>query len=668
RAEVSIWHRPDPPASKQRTRINMAQEPEPCASPNSPSKELFPSGECLEGDVVWAKFNKKPWWPCQVIRHPVQRVHTKMKVPSPRPCRMYFLQTIGEVVDFAWIPETVVVPFENGHQFEDNLVLKRRGKQKEKDYKYKVKRINSDWESSVSKAEELFHGVKQNRPTSPNGEVLSLSPGLQSVEQLLSHDRPLSSGPVEHREHKRHHSNNPLQNGLANKRKKKRLSDIFGHIVGGSKEQTFSTGGPLKDEDSPYADLDSVPILHRPKRTELPQEREVDRGLVSQNVSAKNTSKNSKNSVDSSNSSSCLLTPQAEPTSGGLDITSTSKHLRSFPASSRLMTKALKAEGDTGLDSLMTSFTSTEVHTEHNATETTTEASTPSETAPGNSSSPETQSPVKRRARKPDKKKILNGFCKESKPHDSSIESIPDVEVKTENVSSEISFSPPLSPMEAFQNVKELKFKSIAKEEENASEESAFRPEPGYQFSTFLMLLKDMHDTRQKEGKPLSLPTSPVLIKEEPMAIPPTPAKSPREFTTQNTFTTGTKSDSDQSKSHKNNCIVQSDSGVSEDAAEKQRRKQRLPAKLKVSIPRLSSHLTNLAYGIQLAKSPSKLREETLEVKPSASEEERSKGNSHKEVTGQAKVNGSHTDLDVEVRGLRGIKSLDTRLSGNVNK
>lgn len=59
-------------------------------------------------------------------------------VPSPRPCRMYFLETIGEIVESSWVPGNVILPFEGGHQFEDLPVLRRRGKQKEKDYKYTV--------------------------------------------------------------------------------------------------------------------------------------------------------------------------------------------------------------------------------------------------------------------------------------------------------------------------------------------------------------------------------------------------------------------------------------------------------------------------------------------------------------------------------------------------
>uniref|UniRef100_A0A673BEQ7 PWWP domain-containing protein n=1 Tax=Sphaeramia orbicularis TaxID=375764 RepID=A0A673BEQ7_9TELE len=95
-------------------------------------KSLFLPFKYLEGDLVWAKFNRRPWWPCQITCDPKQGIHSKMKVPSPRPCRMYFLQTVGEVIESAWVPGNVVLPFEGGHQFEDLPVLRRRGKQRRK--------------------------------------------------------------------------------------------------------------------------------------------------------------------------------------------------------------------------------------------------------------------------------------------------------------------------------------------------------------------------------------------------------------------------------------------------------------------------------------------------------------------------------------------------------
>lgn len=62
--------------------------------------------------------------------------------PGPRPCLMYFLETIGETEESAWVPGSAVLPFEGGHQFEGLPMLRRRGKQKEKDYKYTVNSRN----------------------------------------------------------------------------------------------------------------------------------------------------------------------------------------------------------------------------------------------------------------------------------------------------------------------------------------------------------------------------------------------------------------------------------------------------------------------------------------------------------------------------------------------
>lgn len=51
---------------------------------------------------------------------------------------MYYLETLGEVAERSWVPGSVILPFEGGHQFEELPVLRRRGKQKEKTYKYTV--------------------------------------------------------------------------------------------------------------------------------------------------------------------------------------------------------------------------------------------------------------------------------------------------------------------------------------------------------------------------------------------------------------------------------------------------------------------------------------------------------------------------------------------------
>lgn len=56
---------------------------------------------------------------------------------------MYFLETIGEIIESAWVPGNAILRFEGGHQFKDLPVLRRRGKQREKDYKYTVNSQNN---------------------------------------------------------------------------------------------------------------------------------------------------------------------------------------------------------------------------------------------------------------------------------------------------------------------------------------------------------------------------------------------------------------------------------------------------------------------------------------------------------------------------------------------
>lgn len=51
---------------------------------------------------------------------------------------MYFVRTFGEIVDQAWVSGKATYAFEGGQQFEKLPVLRRRGRQKDKGYKYMV--------------------------------------------------------------------------------------------------------------------------------------------------------------------------------------------------------------------------------------------------------------------------------------------------------------------------------------------------------------------------------------------------------------------------------------------------------------------------------------------------------------------------------------------------
>lgn len=94
--------------------------------------------------------------------------------------------------------------------------------------------------------------------------------------------------------------------------------------------------------------------------------------------------------------------------------------------------------------------------------------------------------------------------CKqESHASDSSSSSTPSLRLKMEDV----------------ENMKEITFKSLTNEP--SGQPLSFHPDANYKFSTFLMMLKDMHDSREKDGTTLVIEPLPIneLIKEEPSLI-----------------------------------------------------------------------------------------------------------------------------------------------------
>lgn len=407
------------------------------------------------------------------------------------------------------------------------------------------------------------------------------------------------------------------------RKKKKCLSDIFGHIVGGLKElpvipaadQLHTAACALTKEpaDSPYGDLDSVPVLYGSKRSADAAERNTS--VVVANEPAQFKTKFTEKTNHSAGSRGAFATKRTseEPSYSASSVdcpeppsSSPQKH-STLPASSRLITRALEAEEDMDInddddedndddDVLAISKPSTHVRTRYPLDTDTAVSSTTSKAAQNWEASCNVslanQGSPKRRARKPHKKLIGNGSMKEPK-------AVAPFEVKTENVFPSSPSSPPVSLLEAFQDAKEVTFKSLVKDSSGGSsspELNVFRPHSNYKFSTFLMLLKDMHDTREKEGKPLALPPSPVLIKEEPLVIPTSVA---RDHAPCDTFTkrpeakTKTKPALKADAYHREDFPIASQTGC----ADKQRRKQRSPAKLKVGASAVSSHLGDLAGG-----------------------------------------------------------------------
>lgn len=440
------------------------------------------------------------------------------------------------------------------------------------------------------------------KPTSPSVCIQPPSPGLalnRNGHHLLKN------------------STVPANKSKAVRKKKKRLSDIFAHIVGGSKDSAVSNAAgqihaktsALNEEptDSPYADLDSVPMLNRPKRTAVSPVCDVDRKEQRSGKIKKSTKKPSQSSSSvSPKAPAKKSTPKNVNAEQSLAVrVETShgfneNHSDILSANNLETAKPPRTEEGTDLGSTPApSHASADAPSSDHFDLAPTEAAIKAESSPVWESLSSTLSFVnapKRRPRKLEKKQTHNGLMAKPKRKDSAV--FQPVRIKTENVASAVSAtSPSLSPADTFQDCKELSFSSLAKEDSD-SEQAAFRPDSSYKFSTFLMLLKDMHDTREREGKVLVLPPPADLIKEEPLVIPTSAQNDPpkgscealesrlktgpsgRGSVTQSTpVKIWTKAVQAAGAGHREDAPLRSES------SDKQRRKQKLPAKLKVRDP-----------------------------------------------------------------------------------
>uniref|UniRef100_A0A8C5K7W8 Histone-lysine N-methyltransferase, H3 lysine-36 specific n=1 Tax=Jaculus jaculus TaxID=51337 RepID=A0A8C5K7W8_JACJA len=151
----------DDPDSSTSTLGNMLELPGTSSSSTSqelpfcqPKKKSTPL-KYEVGDLIWAKFKRRPWWPCRICSDPLINTHSKMKVANRRPYREYYVEAFGDPSEKAWVAGKAIVMFEGRHQFEELPVLRKRGKQKEKGYRHKVpQKILSKWEASVGLAEQ----------------------------------------------------------------------------------------------------------------------------------------------------------------------------------------------------------------------------------------------------------------------------------------------------------------------------------------------------------------------------------------------------------------------------------------------------------------------------------------------------------------------------------
>jgi hypothetical protein len=114
------------------------------------------------------------------------------------------------------------------------------------------------------------------------------------------------------------------------------------------------------------------------------------------------------------------------------------------------------------------------------------------------------------------------------------------VKTKKENCSSDTSSSSSSSSstkasfsfLDQIKNIKEVSLQSVTNKSDGKP--VSFKPDTNYKFSTFLMLLKDLHDTRDREGAPLELDIGPASshVKPEPSVIPGTSGQDPHRGAT----------------------------------------------------------------------------------------------------------------------------------------
>lgn len=117
-------------------------------------------------------------------------------------------------------------------------------------------------------------------------------------------------------------------------------------------------------------------------------------------------------------------------------------------------------------------------------------------------------------------------------------------EDSSSEVCSSSSRSSPFYFMNAFKNLEEVSFQSLTSEADGKP--VSFRANKNYKYSTILMMLKDLHDARERDGTPLELQIGPpsAHVKEEPLVMPgeaPTPGNhelsSDNNHVNQNKFT-----------------------------------------------------------------------------------------------------------------------------------
>ncbi|XP_069565693.1 histone-lysine N-methyltransferase, H3 lysine-36 specific isoform X2 [Brachyistius frenatus] len=250
---------------------------------NSFKKKTLLPVKFVEGEVVWAKFGRRPWWPCEVIVDPVTGLYHRVKEPSDRHCRLYHVRTFGEPEELVWVEEKSTHAFHGGFEFEQLLLLRRRGKQREQNNKYTIaKRFQESWKSSVAEAESVlperlkmassisstaddaFHD--RSTPETENKTQPTVPPSTSPV-CILPETSHITNGSISSPEISSPTKPSTLRKSSGKKKPSKSSKDRSGKYS----KKTLRNSPDQSDRDNgecPYSDLESVPKILCPKALE----------------------------------------------------------------------------------------------------------------------------------------------------------------------------------------------------------------------------------------------------------------------------------------------------------------------------------------------------------------------------------------------------------------
>ncbi|XP_061660354.1 histone-lysine N-methyltransferase, H3 lysine-36 specific [Syngnathoides biaculeatus] len=249
---------------------------------DSPSRHLMsdmkrssvPPVKFLEGEVIWAKFNRRPWWPCEVIVDPTQGAYHRVKEPSDRPCRLYHIRTFGNPEERTWVEDKSTHIFHGGFQFEQLAQLRRKGKHRGQNHNYTIaKRYEVSWKAGVAEAETIL----QQRP---NIDSLTMESAFQDTAPIVTKSCPaiLPSPPPASTSTKDSHiingsisskiSSTVENNQGTSKKSPDEREDSNSSNQQSEKIQHDSPNQSDKNGECPYSDLDSVPKILCPKALE----------------------------------------------------------------------------------------------------------------------------------------------------------------------------------------------------------------------------------------------------------------------------------------------------------------------------------------------------------------------------------------------------------------